>query len=193
MCSSTIFTTNPQDSDPGTGKNIFCSQQISSFVIAVAYTSSALVTVVAFQRKNIQHGYVSSIGPDQHGSTFSLKAGKDIALMKIYRYHSNDVLRRNERGRLVAKLSFLSRFYSVSFPLPLLISDYITGRIFPKEQTGLERKNRVASCGTPSSSLFDCLDFNLSQSRRQRSRDYVAGQLQQSHQLSGSHAFPLRR
>ena len=42
--------------------------------------------------------------------------------------------------------------------------------------TGLERKNRVASCGTPSSSLFDFRDFNLSQRRRQWLQDYVAGQ-----------------
>lgn len=133
MRSPAMFAPDPQNPDPSAGQNIFCCQKISAFVITMAYTFPTPVTVVAFQREHIQHGDKSSIRSDQHGRIFFFKAGKDIAMMKIYRYHGYDVLRWNERGRLVAKLGFLSHFYSESFPLSLLIPDYITGREILKE------------------------------------------------------------
>ena len=78
------------------------NKTIKSTASELKDTFPAPVTVVAFYFKHIQHGGEGCICPDQRGRTFFQKTGKDIAMMKIYRYHGYDVLRRNERGRTVS-------------------------------------------------------------------------------------------
>lgn len=95
-----MLASNPQNPDPSTCKDIFRCQNISAFVITVADTFPVPVTVVTFYCKHIQHGGEGYICPDQRRRTFFQITGKDIAMMKIYRYHGYDVLRRNERGRI---------------------------------------------------------------------------------------------
>ena len=90
MRSSAMLAPDPQDPDPGACNNIFCCQSVPAFIITVANTFSTPVTVVAFQCKHIQNSDESCVGSDQHGRTFFLETGKDIAMTKIYRYHLYD-------------------------------------------------------------------------------------------------------
>ena len=96
---------------------------------------------------------------------------EDLQVSWLWRFTSE-----RERKDWVAKLSLpLSLFFRIVSPFPVDTWLY-HGMRNSERITGLERKNRVASRGTPPSWLFDGWDFNLSQSRRRRSRDYVAGQ-----------------
>ena len=140
MRSSAMLAPDPQDPDPGADKNVFHGQPVPTFIITVANTFSMPVTVVAFQRKHIQHGDESSVCPNQQGRTFFLKTRKDIAMMKIYRYHGCGVLRRNERGRTGRQTESSSLLYSGTGPLSSMIHDYITGRENPEEQRGWKEK-----------------------------------------------------
>ena len=90
MRSSAVLASNPQNPNPGTGKNIFCGEQIPALIVAVANTLPTPVAAVTFQGEHVQHGGEGCIGPDKRGRIFFLKTGKDIAMMKIYRYHPYD-------------------------------------------------------------------------------------------------------
>ena len=164
MRPSAMLAFHPQYSDlPPCSHEIAYGQQVASFVIPVPDTNSFPMTVIALQPENIHGRDELSIQHDHVDSILQKSARKDIAMMKVYRYHGSGVTTSAERGRtrwpnFVLPLSI---FIQTVLPFPVDTRLYHMFSICGNG-TGLERKKHVASYGTPSSPSFVYSDFNSS-------------------------------
>ena len=142
MRASAMLAFDPQDSDPGPFFQIAGLQHIPSGIVSVPGKAFPSMTVVAFQTKQIQHQYEARVQIYPYRRFFLFFPRKDIATMKIYRYHSGDVItsaeREEELGRQTSLLP-LSSYFRRSF-LSLLIPDYITCRVSEKIVRGWKEK-----------------------------------------------------
>lgn len=94
------------------------TQQVAPFVISMPDTATFPVTIIAFQPKYIQGLDEIDIQLDHVDGILQKSPRKDIAMMKIYRYHGYavNVCREEELGRQTS--CFLSYFIpdGPSFP-----------------------------------------------------------------------------
>ena len=120
MRTPTVLTFYPQYPDLFPGSlEIAYRQQVASLVIPVPDTGPLPVAVVTLQPPIIYGRDKLDIQLDHIDSIFEKSARKDIAMMKIYRYHGSGVTTSAERGRTG----------SANFVLPLSL--YSDGSSFP--------------------------------------------------------------
>jgi hypothetical protein len=95
---------------------ISCSQQIAALIVSMPDTAAFPMTAIALKPECIQRSGKLDIQPDHVESILQKVPRKDIAMMKIYRYHNGAVNVCRERKNWVAKLRASSLYFYLDVP-----------------------------------------------------------------------------